>query len=223
MKTFAAVIVLATALVVPATALAKPDASDKRAAISQCKAERGKSKATRHAFRAKYHGFSRCIHQNAVEEHAEKRAALKNAAKECKAERSDPDFPATHDGKSFQEFYGTGKHGKNAYGKCVSKKAREFKHQQDAADKQAVAAFKNAAKECQSEQDDDAFEESHDGKSFEDFYGTNRNHRNAFGKCVSGKAGDEHYVDPFDDEGDDNNADDNKDEHGNPHSDTTDS
>ena len=41
-----------------------------------------------------------------------------------------------HDGKTFQEFYGTGKHGRNAYGKCVSSKARAFKHQQDEADKQ---------------------------------------------------------------------------------------
>jgi hypothetical protein len=200
MKTFTAVIVLAAALVVPAAAVAKPDASDKRAAIAQCKAERGKSKATRHAFKAKYHSFSRCIHQNAAEEHAEKAAAQRNAAKECKAERADADFPASHDGKSFQEFYGTGKNGKNAYGKCVSQKARAFKKQEDEADKADVAAFKNAAKECQSEADDDAFEDSHDGKSFEDFYGTNRNHRNAFGKCVSSKAGEDHYVDPFDDD-----------------------
>jgi len=220
MKTFTAVIVLAAALVVPAAAVAKPDASDKRAAIAQCKAERGKSKATHRGFKAKYHSFSRCIHQDAVVEHAQKRAALKNAAKECKAERSDAEFPASHDDKSFQEFYGTGKHGRNAYGKCVSSKARAFKHQQDEADKQDAAAFKNAAKECQSEDDDDAFEDSHDGKSFEDFYGTNHNHRNAFGKCVSGKAGDEHYVDPFDDQGDDDaQGDDDKQEHGNPHSD----
>jgi hypothetical protein len=212
MKTFYAVIVLAAVLVVPATAVAKPDASDKRAAIAQCKTERGKSKATRRAFKAKYHSFSRCIHQNAAEEHAEKKVALRNAARECKAERADADFPASHDGKSFEQVYGTGKHGRNAYGKCVSSKARAFKHQEDAADKQDVAAFKNAAKECQSEANDDDFASSHDGKSFEDFYGTNRNHRNAFGKCVSGKAGDEHYVDPFDDDqGDDEH------EHGNPH------
>src|SRR3954463_8306210 len=123
MKTLSAVIVLAAVLVVPASAVAKPDASDKRAAIAQCKSERGKSKATRRAFKAKYHGFSRCIHQTAAEEHAEKKAALKNAAKQCKAERGDADFPASHDGKTFQEFYGKGKHGRNAFGKCVSAKA----------------------------------------------------------------------------------------------------
>src|SRR3982751_2196909 len=165
MKTFYAVIVLAAVLVVPATAVAKPDASDKRAAIAQCKTERGKSKATRRAFKAKYHSFSRCIHQNAAEEHAEKKAARRNAARECKAERADADFPASHDGKSFEQVYGSGKHGRNAYGKCVSSKARAFKHQEDEAEKQDVAAFKSAAKECKSEADDDDFASSHDGKS----------------------------------------------------------
>jgi hypothetical protein len=199
MKTLSAVIVLAAVLVLPAGAVAKPDASDKRAAIAQCKSERGKSKATRRAFKAKYHSFSRCIRQNAAEEHAEKAAARRNAAKECKAERADADFPATHDGKTFQEFYGKNKNGKNAFGKCVSTKARALKAKEDEADAQDVAEFKNAAKQCQAESTDPDFPASHDGKSFSDFYGTNKNHRNAFGKCVSGKAGGEHYVDPMDD------------------------
>ncbi len=208
MKTLSAVIVLAAVLVLPAVAVAKPDASDKRAAIAQCKSERGKSKATRRAFKATYHSFSRCIHQNAAEEHAEKKAALKNAAKQCKAERADADFPATHDGKTFQEFYGTGKHGRNAYGKCVSTTARALKAKEDDADDDDVAEFKNAAKQCQSESADPDFPAAHDGKSFNDFYGTNHNHRNAFGKCVSSKAGEDHYTDPMDDHGD------NGDDHG---------
>jgi hypothetical protein len=203
MKTFSAVIVLAAILLVPASAVAKPDASDKRAAIAQCKSERGKSKATRRAFKAKYHSFSRCIHQNAAEEHAEKKAARKSAAKECKAERADADFPATHDGKSFLEFYGTVKHRNNAYGKCVSTKARALKAKEDEADKADVSEFKNAAKQCQAESTDPDFPAAHDGKSFSDFYGTNVNHRNAFGKCVSGKAGEDLYTDRVEVEGDD--------------------
>jgi hypothetical protein len=200
MKTLFAVIVLAAVLVVPASAMAKPDASDKRAAIAQCKAERGKSKATRRAFKAKYHSFSRCIRQNAAEEHAEKQAARANAAKECKAERADADFPAAHDGKTFQEFYGSGKHGKNAYGKCVSTRARAHKAEEDSADKAVIKEFKNAAKQCQAESTDPDFPAAHEGKSFTDFYGTNDNHRNAFGKCVSGKAGHDHYTDPMGDD-----------------------
>jgi hypothetical protein len=140
MKTILTAVLGAALLVLPAGAVAKPQGTDKpnnaekRAAIKQCKAERGKTKATRKAFKAKYHSFSRCVRQNAAEEHAENKAAMKNAAKECKAERSDPDFPATHDGKSFQEFYGTNENGKNAYGKCVSTKAREHKAAEDEAD-----------------------------------------------------------------------------------------
>jgi len=195
MKTFLIAILGATVLVLPAGAVAKPDAADKHAAIKQCKAERGKTKATHQAFKAKYHSFSRCVRQNAAEEHAEKVAAAKNAAKQCKAERSDPDFASTHDGKTFQEFYGKGKNGKNAYGKCVSTKAHEQKAADDAADAQEVQAFKNAAQECAGERSDPNFASTHNGKSFEDFYGTNHNKRNAFGKCVSGKS--QTYVDPI--------------------------
>jgi len=195
MKTFAIAILGAAVLVLPAGAVAKPDAADKRAAIKQCKAERGKTKATRQAFKAKYHSFSRCIHQNAAEEHAEKKAAHKRAVKTCKAERADANFAATHDGKTFQEFYGTNKNGKNAYGKCVSAKAHEQKAADDADDAEEVAAFKNAAKECAGERSDPGFPAAHDGKTFEEFYGTNHNKRNAFGKCVSSKS--PTYVDPF--------------------------
>ena len=55
-----------------------------------------------------------------------------NAAKACKAEQADPDFAASHDGKTFDEFYGTNGNpkketagtGNNAFGKCVSTKAK---------------------------------------------------------------------------------------------------
>ena len=175
-------------LVLPAGAVAKPDHSDKRAAIEQCKAERGKTKATRTAFKAKYHSFSRCVRQNAAEEHAEKQAALKNAAKQCKAERADPDFAAAHDGKTFQEFYGKNKNGKNAFGKCVSTKARELKEAEDQDDAREVQAFKNAAKECAAERSDPGFAA---GARRQDVRASstarNHNKRNAFGKCVSGK------------------------------------
>jgi hypothetical protein len=190
MKTFSTAIVLAALLVLPAGAVAKPHNADKRAAISQCKSERGKTKATRKAFKAKYHSFHACVRQNTAEERAERRAALKNAAKECKAERSDPNFPAAHEGKSFQEVYGN-------FGKCVSTKAHANKQAEDGQDAQEVTAFKNAAKECDAERSDPNFATTHDGKSFEQFYGTNKNGRNAFGKCVSGKSSS--YTDPFPD------------------------
>ena len=47
-----------------------------------------------------------------------------NAAKQCKAEQADPNFASTHGGKSFSDFYGTNPNKKNAFGKCVSSKAK---------------------------------------------------------------------------------------------------
>jgi hypothetical protein len=168
---------VAAALVLPAIAAADPTETDKRAAIAECKAERGKAKATRTAFKAKYHSFSRCVKQKAAEEEAENEAAKKNAAKECKAERS-------ADPAAFEEKYGTNANRKNAFGKCVSAKAKEHKDELDDADEEEAKQFRNAAKECAAERDElgtDAFAAK---------YGTNHNKRNAFGKCVSAKTRD---------------------------------
>ena len=174
MNKILAVIGLAAVLVLPASSLAKPNHAEKRAARAQCKDERGHSRATREAFRAKYHGFVNCVRQNAAEEQAENDAARTNAAQECRAER-------TEDPAAFQENWGTNGNKKNAFGKCVSTKAREDKAEEDAQDEQEVEEFKNAAKECAAERRDMGRE------AFADEHGTNRNKRNAFGKCVSEK------------------------------------
>jgi hypothetical protein len=50
----------------------------------------------------------------------------------------------------------------------------------DAADAQEVAETKNAAREC-------AAERATDRAAFKEEYGTNKNGKNAFGKCVSRK------------------------------------
>jgi hypothetical protein len=88
-------------------------------------------------------------------------ADAKNAAKKCKAERkADP--------AEFAETYGTSK---NAYGKCVSGKAK------DATEDETTARV-NAAKTCKALRAGDEAE-------FEELYGTRKN---AFGKCVSATA-----------------------------------
>jgi hypothetical protein len=181
MKTLSTAIVLVALLAVPAGVAAKPDPGDKRAAIAQCKSERGKTKATRKAFKIKYHSFSRCVRENTAEEAAERKLARENAAKQCKSEHAK--------GKNATKD-------RNAFGKCVSAKAKEQKDAEDAEDAQEVQLFKNAAKECQAESADPNFASTHDGKTFEEFYGTNKNRRNAFGKCVSGKTS--RYEDPLD-------------------------
>jgi hypothetical protein len=162
-------------LVVPAGSVAKPNETEKRAAIAECKDERGKTKATRKAFKANYHSFSRCVAEQSAEEEAENKAAKENAAHECKTERSaNPEL--------FKQTYGTNKNGKNAYGKCVSGKASQKKAEMDAADAQEAAARRSAAKDCATERRDMG------RPAFDAQYGTNRNDRNAFGKCVSDKS-----------------------------------
>lgn len=117
MKILLTAILGAAVLVLPASVLAKRDEHHKHPAIAKCKAERGKTKATRKAFKAKHQSLRGC-----VKEH---RAAAKNAAHECKAERADEGFAAAHSDKTFEEFYGTNANRRNAFGKCVSSKVRE--------------------------------------------------------------------------------------------------
>jgi hypothetical protein len=64
-------------------------------------------------------------------------------------------------------------------GKCVSKHARA-----------AAANRTNAAKACKAEMamPEAEFRAAHGGKSFAEFYGKNKNAKNAYGKCVSSKA-----------------------------------
>jgi hypothetical protein len=169
--------------------------TDKRNAQKECRALKRAmgTEAFRNEFgtnRNKRNAFGKCVSRKTREEARERRAARRSAARECRAEQNDPNFAATHGGKSFQEFYGTntrsrGKgRGRNAFGKCVSRKARENKTEADRQDKEKV----NAAKACRAEQNDPNFAATHGGKSFAEFYGTNANDRNAFGKCVSRKA-----------------------------------
>ena len=72
---------------------------------------------------------------------------------------------------AFDAKYGTNANKKNAFGKCVSQKARQLVLQQQ--------AKTNAAKLCKAER------LSLGVDAFDAKYGTNANKKNAFGKCVS--------------------------------------
>ena len=99
----------------------KPEAKQAHSnAAKECKADGLTGKA-----------FGKCVSGKAKDDLSEDNADKVNAAKECKAEQADPNFAASHEGKTFDEFYGTntpnpkGKGGgKNAFGKCVSGKAK---------------------------------------------------------------------------------------------------
>ena len=110
--------------------------------------------------------FGKCVSKKA----RARAANHANAAKDCRAEQADPNFAASHDGKTFDQFYGTAK-GRNSFGKCVSSKAK-------AANEAADAATINAAKACKRERASDL-------AAFKAAYGSRPN---AFGKCVSQKA-----------------------------------
>ena len=97
----------------------------------------------------------------------------KSPAQFCKSEL------ATLGLANFKSLYAPGGTGANAMGKCVSKHARA-----------AAANRTNAAKTCKAEMamPEADFRAAHGGKSFAEFYGKNKNDRNAYGKCVSSKA-----------------------------------
>jgi len=104
----------------------------------------------------------------AVPAFAQDAPATPTASEQCKSER-------TGMGKTaFNALYGTNANKSNAFGKCVSKRAK-------ATDSAAAAAKTNASKECDAE-------EAADAAAFKTKYGTGKNGKNAHGKCVSTKA-----------------------------------
>jgi len=178
MRRVLGIAVVLVAFAAPAgTAAAKTSKADKQEAKRECRAERGTTDATREAFKAKWGGFGHCLHQKAREAKAERKAARRNAAKDCREERGDTDASIA----AFRDKYGTNASKKNAFGKCVSQKAKAKRQEQDQEDAAEAETAKNAAQECDAER-------SADRKTFEDTYGTNHNKKNAFGKCVSQKA-----------------------------------
>jgi hypothetical protein len=164
-------------LVVPAQSAAVTG-QDKENAARECRALKAAmgTENFRNEFGTnhnKRNAFGKCVSRKSREEARERRAAKRKAVEECTAEQTS---------KSHGEGHAKG-HG-HAFGKCVSQKAKENKAEADERDEQKV----NAAKACKAEQKDPDFASGHDGKSFDEFYGTNENDANAFGKCVSSKA-----------------------------------
>jgi hypothetical protein len=160
------------ALAVPALALADDATPNPNSPAAQCRAERTAMgitnfKNTYGTNANKSNAFGKCVSKNAKRQDSNDASA----ANRCRAEQGDPNFAAAHGGKTFAEFYGTNKNGKNAFGKCVSKKGDETTQAQQ--DKRL-----NAARTCRAEQ-------RQDPAAFKAKYGTNHNKSNAFGKCVS--------------------------------------
>jgi hypothetical protein len=174
MKKLMVLIVLA--LAIPAAAIADntTPASSPQDAQAACRAQR--TAIGDAAFKQLYgtnanksNAFGMCVSKASKSAQANNAAAIDT----CKKEQSDSAFATAHSGKTFDQFYGTNKNGSNAFGKCVSAKATDANH----ADQAATIA---AAKSCKTEQ-------AADRAAFAKKYGTNANKANAFGKCVSSK------------------------------------
>jgi hypothetical protein len=150
----------ALSLVAAPQALAGPHGLAVKAAKAACRAEL--DKLGREGFRAAYGAqpLRSCVRGHL----AEARESVRNAAQECRAERdADP--------AQFAADYGENHNGRNAFGKCVSRKVRAEMAEE-------VRETLNAAQECRAER-------RADPAQFATDYGSARN---AFGKCVSQKA-----------------------------------
>jgi hypothetical protein len=168
------IVSLLAALIVPAASLGDPNGGDRENAARACRAIRALlgPEIFRQTYgtvqRKRRNAFGRCVsHWTRAEQ--QNRVSARAA---CSAEQADENFPATHDGKTFAEYYGTGPKHRNAFGKCVSSKARA------ASDEQHRDTV-NAARECKAER-------ARIGVGpFRVKYGRNARDGNAFGKCVS--------------------------------------
>ena len=174
MKLKALFAALAVAAVLPVAALADTASpSDKANGARACQTL--KTALTEATFKATYgtnadksNAFGKCVSKWTQTEHQNRHAATTA----CKAEQADAGFAAAHDGKTFAQFYGTGKNGANALNRCIqSKRVAE-----SAADKAAVV---NAARTCKAER------KTIGDAAFKARYGTNDDKSNAFGKCVA--------------------------------------
>jgi hypothetical protein len=166
MKKLTILTALAFALA-PVAAFAAP--SPAKQAAKDCASLRAKIGAT--AFTQAFgsagtsNAFGKCVSKFTQLE----RANVTSSNSLCSAEQADPTFAATHGGKTFVQFYGTG-NGKNAFGNCVSLKARSStKVEQNGL---------NPSRTCRAIK-------TTMGVMFAPSFGTNANHSNAFGKCVS--------------------------------------
>ena len=101
--------------------MSKAAQEDQSSAAEKCKAEREADAA---AFAAKYgtnkngkNAYGKCVSSQSQEADEKRTDATVSAAKQCKAERkADP--------AAFKAKYGTNKSKSNAFGKCVSTKAK---------------------------------------------------------------------------------------------------
>jgi hypothetical protein len=172
------------ALVLPAAAMAGDDTtSPADLAATACKTE--KSEMGKKTFKLTYGSAETvgeakddCLDgrsEDAKDDH-------ENAAKACKTERA-------RNEEAFAAKYGTNKNKRNAFGKCVSGKAKH-------ASEEDTHKRVSAAHKCRAEKKSDPV-------AFAEDYGKGKN---AFGKCVSKTAREQHESEDTDHESEDTDS-----------------
>lgn len=158
-------VLLAAAVLAPmaASAAASPSATSARKDCAKLRAAMGAT-----PFSQAYRTFGACVSRYAPVE----QQVTVSATATCTAQQADPNFAATHGGKTFAQFYGKGKNGSDAFVRCVATVAK--------ASRQAEQQGRlNPARTCR------ALRTQLTLSLFAQTYGKNANDRNAFGKCVS--------------------------------------
>ena len=161
------VVVALACLALPTAALAKPKPPADPSSAA-CKAQLAAVGSA--DFKSLYGNMGQCVAKMKRASGAERGSTL-NAAKQCKAERGTTEASR----EAFRQKYGTNANKANAFGKCVSAKARE-------ATEEETDDRVNAAQTCKALRTEDKAQ-------FEADYGTKKN---AFGKCVSATAKADH-------------------------------
>jgi hypothetical protein len=109
MKLRTAIVAAAVAAIFPVAALAdSASPADKANGARACNALKASMGAS--TFASTYATFGKCVSAWTRAEHQNRHEALTA----CKAEQADAGFADAHGGKSFAQFYGTGKQGANA-------------------------------------------------------------------------------------------------------------
>jgi hypothetical protein len=118
MKTILVTLVVAAAVAPVAAFAAAPATDATRSAQADCTALKAKMGLT--SFSQAYSSFGACVSGYASVEQAN----ITSAQATCTAQQADANFASTHNGQSFDQFYGSGKKGNNAFNSCVSKLAQ---------------------------------------------------------------------------------------------------
>jgi hypothetical protein len=156
-------LLVAVAVLAPVAAFAGSSSTSARSDCAKLRATMGAT-----AFSEAYATFGACVSRYAPIE----QQVTSSANVTCTAQQADPNFAATHGGKTFDQYYGSGKKDRNAFNNCVSIVAK--------ANRQAEQQGRlNPARTCR------ALRTQLTRSLFDQTYGKNANDRNAFGKCVS--------------------------------------